>query len=78
MELSRLRLGFSATLSWLRGERMKASKFSDTQKAFIIKRGDEGTPVAAVCRKADLTLDREMVRLSVRENRRTDVIWRKI
>jgi putative transposase len=24
---------------------MKASKFSDAQKAFIIKQGEEGTPV---------------------------------
>jgi hypothetical protein len=25
---------------------MKASKFSDTQKAFILKQGDDGVPVA--------------------------------
>jgi len=25
---------------------MKASKFSDAQKAFIIKQGEDGTPVA--------------------------------
>jgi hypothetical protein len=25
---------------------MKASKFTDTQKAFVIKQGEEGTPVA--------------------------------
>ena len=100
---------------------MKASKFTDAQKAFIIKQGEEGTPVAEICRKAgispatyfnwqkkyagllptemkrlkqleddnsrlkkivaDLTLDREMVSLRtplVQENRRTDVIRRKI
>jgi putative transposase len=28
---------------------MKASKFSDAQKAFIIKQGEEGTPVAVRC-----------------------------
>jgi putative transposase len=33
---------------------MKASKFSDAQKAFIIKQGDEGTPVAEICRKAGI------------------------
>ena len=29
---------------------MKAPKFSDAQKAFIIKQGEEGTPVADICR----------------------------
>lgn len=33
---------------------MKASKFSDAQKAFIIKQGEDGTPVAEVCRQAAL------------------------
>lgn len=27
---------------------MKASKFSDAQKAFIIKQGEDGTPVAGI------------------------------
>lgn len=31
---------------------MKASKFTDAQTAFVIKQGEVGTPVAAVCRKA--------------------------
>jgi putative transposase len=30
---------------------MKASKFTDAQKAFIIKQGETGTPVAEICRK---------------------------
>jgi putative transposase len=34
---------------------MKASEFSDTQKAFIIKQGEEGTPVAEICRKAGIS-----------------------
>lgn len=34
---------------------MKASKFTDTQRAFIIKQGKEGTPVAEVCRKAGIS-----------------------
>ena len=34
---------------------MKASKFSDAQKAFVIKQGEEGTPVAEVCRKAGIS-----------------------
>jgi putative transposase len=34
---------------------MKASRFTDAQKAFIIKQGEEGTPVAEVCRKAGIS-----------------------
>ena len=32
---------------------MKASKFTDAQKAFIIKQAEDGTPVAEVCPKED-------------------------
>lgn len=31
---------------------MKSSKFTDAQKAFVIKQGKEGTLVAEICRKA--------------------------
>ena len=31
---------------------MKASKFSDAQKAFILKQGNDGVAVADICRKA--------------------------
>ena len=34
---------------------MKASKFSDAQKAFIIRQGEEGTSVAEICRKAGIS-----------------------
>jgi len=34
---------------------MKASKFTDTQKAFILKQGEAGTPVAEICRKAGIS-----------------------
>jgi len=34
---------------------MKASKFTDAQKAFILKQGEEGMPVAEVCRKAGIS-----------------------
>jgi len=34
---------------------MKASKFTDAQKAFIIGQGDEGMPVAEICRKAGIS-----------------------
>ena len=33
----------------------KASKFTDAQKTFIIKQGEEGTPVAEICRKAGIS-----------------------
>jgi len=51
-----LKLELSATLSRLGEERnrMKARKFSDAQKTFILKQGEEGTPVAEICRKAGI------------------------
>ncbi len=34
---------------------MKASRFSDAQKAFILKQGADGTPVADICRKVGIS-----------------------
>jgi putative transposase len=34
---------------------MKASKFSDAQKAFILKQGADGMPVADICRRAGIS-----------------------
>jgi len=34
---------------------MKASRFSEAQKAFILKQGAEGVPVADICRKAGIS-----------------------
>ena len=34
---------------------MKASKFSEAQKAFILKQGNDGMPVAEICRKAGIS-----------------------
>lgn len=34
---------------------MKASKFTEAQKAFVLKQGEEGTPVAEICRKARIS-----------------------
>ncbi len=34
---------------------MKASKFSDAQKAFILKQGADGVPVADICRRAGIS-----------------------
>lgn len=34
---------------------MKASQFSDAQKAFIIKQGEGGTSVAEICRKVGIS-----------------------
>ncbi len=33
---------------------MKASRFTDTQKAFVVKQGEEGVPVSEICRKAGI------------------------
>lgn len=43
---------------------MKASKFSEAQEAFIVKRGEEGVPVAEICREPGII-------------QATDVNWRK-
>ena len=42
-------------LGWEGAEPMKASKFSDAQKAFILKQGAEGVLVADICRKAGIS-----------------------
>lgn len=34
---------------------MRASRFSARQKAFIQKQGDDGVPVAEICRKAGIS-----------------------
>ena len=34
---------------------MKASKFSDSQIAFVLRQGDEGTPVEEICRKTGIS-----------------------
>jgi putative transposase len=34
---------------------MKAAKFSDALKAFILKQGSEGAPVAEICRRAEIS-----------------------
>lgn len=34
---------------------MKASKFSDAQKAFILKQGADGIPMAEICRRAGIS-----------------------
>ena len=34
---------------------MKAWNFSDAQKAFILKQGNEGVPMAEICRKAGIS-----------------------
>ena len=33
---------------------MKASKFTDAQKAFILKQGADGVPIAEICRRAGI------------------------
>ena len=34
---------------------MKGSKFTDAQRAFILKQGADGMPVAEICRKAGIS-----------------------
>jgi putative transposase len=34
---------------------MKASKFTDAQKAFILRQGEDGMPGAEICRKAGIS-----------------------
>jgi putative transposase len=34
---------------------MKASKFTDAQKVFILKQAEEGLPVGDICRKAGIS-----------------------
>ena len=34
---------------------MKASAFSDARKAFILKQGADGVPVAEICRRAGIS-----------------------
>jgi putative transposase len=34
---------------------MKASRFSDAQKAFILRQRADGVPVADICRKAGIS-----------------------
>jgi transposase-like protein len=54
--LDRFELEFFAVFSLAgRSEAMRASKFTDAQKAFVIKQGEEGVPVAEVCRKAGIS-----------------------
>lgn len=34
---------------------MKASRFTEAQRAFILNHGEKGTPVAEICRKAGIS-----------------------
>ena len=34
---------------------MKSSRFSDAQKAFVIKQGEEGKPIAEICREVGIS-----------------------
>jgi putative transposase len=40
---------------WEERKTMKALKFSDAQKAFILKQGADGIPVADICRRARIS-----------------------
>jgi len=49
---------------------MKATKFTDAQKAFVIKQGEEGTPVSEICRKAGISQKKKYGGLMPSEMRR--------
>jgi putative transposase len=40
---------------WEEWKTMKTSQFSDAQKAFILRQGADGVPVADICRKAGIS-----------------------
>ena len=40
---------------------MKASKFSETQIAFVLKQAEDGTPIGEVCRKASIPMRRSTI-----------------
>ncbi len=42
-------------MGWEERKTMKDSKFSDAQKAFILKQGADGLPVAEICRRAGIS-----------------------
>ena len=44
---------------------MKASRFSEAQKAFILKQGADGMPVANIPRKAGFSLGRRRIQRRV-------------
>lgn len=55
-KLEHLRLEFRRRVSgWGGAEPMRASRFTEAQKAFILKQGAEGLPVAEICRKAGIS-----------------------
>ncbi|CAD7054445.1 transposase [Pseudorhizobium halotolerans] len=55
---------------------MKASKFSDAQKAFILKQGDDGLPVAEICRKAGISQFKfEMILLGLNTSNHGSRTW---
>jgi putative transposase len=42
-------------MGWQERKTMKDSKFSDAQKAFILKQGADGIPVAEICRRPEIS-----------------------
>lgn len=42
-------------MGWEERKTIKDSKFSDGQKAFILKQGADGIPVAEICRRAGIS-----------------------
>ena len=55
---------------------MKASAFSDAQKAFILKQGADGVPVAEICRRAGISQATYFNWKKKYEGLLPDVMWR--
>jgi putative transposase len=43
------------SLGWGERRTIKAPRFSDAQKAFVLKQGADGVPVSEICRKAGIS-----------------------
>ena len=62
---------------------MKASKFTDTQNAFILKQGEQGIPVAKINRKAGISQatffnwKNKYAGLAPAEHANTDQTWNR-
>jgi hypothetical protein len=50
----RIRVFRGVSCCWDERKTMKSSQFSDAQKAFILRQGNDGVPVADICRKAGI------------------------
>jgi putative transposase len=55
VDRSELELSAVVSFGWEERKTMKAAQFSDAQKAFILKQGNDGVRVADIFRKAGIS-----------------------